>query len=719
MSDLTDSRRNGGLPIETEPEFEVGTLKHRIRELEDALSEAGDSPEIQARKRAVALERANSELEAEIAVRERTEQALRRERDFNSAILETVGALVLVSDVEGRIVMFNRACEAATGFSAHQMIGRYLWDTPLLGELASSAEHDFQSQTGGDFPNQAEGYWVAKDGTRHLIRWSNTCVLAADGSIGHVIGTGIDVTEHRRAEEALRESERRLAKAQEQARIAYWSWSLGDDGVSYVSDQYAQVLGVSAEQNPRRQEEFNRFIHPKDRAATAAFFREVSDEPRDYEVEFRIIRPDGDVRHVVEIGEVYRDDSGAPIGHTGTIQDVTTLKRAENALRESEARLRAIIDQSPADIHLSDVDGRYILVNPQFERWYGTSRKAAEGKTPHEVLPPDFAASSITHCRAAAAAGKAIEKEHQAPFQDGFHTLLTVKFPVPGETAGEPTICTISTDITELKQREAALLAAKQDAELANRAKSEFLANMSHELRTPLSAIIGFAELIRGETLGPLGHPGYGNHASEIESAGRDLLGLINDVIELSRIEAGKLELYESEVDAEQAVRSSLILAGGRAHHSGMALNQDLPEDLPKLFADERTLKQMLLSLLSNAIKFTPSGGAVTVKAWANPEEGYVFQVCDTGIGMSVTDIPKAMVHFGQVNGHHSREFGGTGLGLPLTKSLIELHGGSLDVESARGAGTTVTLRFPPERILTDRTRDKGTVAAPPIKAQN
>ncbi len=244
------------------------------------------------------------------------------------------------------------------------------------------------------------------------------------------------------------------------------------------------------------------------------------------------------------------------------------------------------------------------------------------------------------------------------------------------------------------------------DAELANRAKSEFLANMSHELRTPLNVIIGFSELIENELLGPVGTPQYRDHAQDIAESGRHLLGLIENILDLSKIEAGKVDLYEQDIDIPEAIRTSLVLAGGRANHQGIELESDLPEALPRLHADERMLKQVLISLLSNAVKFTPGGGRVTVRAWADAKTGYVVQVSDTGIGMSLDDIPKAMVRFGQADGRLDRKFEGTGLGLPLSKSLVELHGGTLDLDSESGVGTVVTVRFPAERIVGLRERE-------------
>jgi PAS domain S-box-containing protein len=264
---------------------------------------------------------------------------------------------------------------------------------------------------------------------------------------------------------------------------------------------------------------------------------------------------------------------------------------------------------------------------------------------------------------------------------------------------GQPASLSWMSDINARKAMELELVRSKEAAEFANRTKTEFLANMSHELRTPLNAIIGFAEVIQGEMFGPAGTPKYVEYARDIHFSGRHLLELINDILDLSKIESGKLELREEAVDVGAAVEECLTLLRNRAQKSAVALVTDVAGGLPMLTCDARALKQVLLNFLSNAVKFTPAGGTVTTGTARAADGGLTLWVRDTGIGMKATDIATALSAFGQIDSKIARQHKGTGLGLPISKSLIELHGGTLTVVSAPGAGTTMTAHFPAARL--------------------
>jgi len=256
-----------------------------------------------------------------------------------------------------------------------------------------------------------------------------------------------------------------------------------------------------------------------------------------------------------------------------------------------------------------------------------------------------------------------------------------------------------------LRDREAAyeaLRQAKDEAEAANQAKSGFLATMSHELRTPLNAIIGFSEMMLREVLGSLGNEQYRAYVGDIHASGTHLLQIINDILDLSKAEAGKIELSEDVFDLRDIMRSVGQLTTGRIEKAGLSQEVDLADDLPPIRGDERKTKQVLLNLITNAVKFTPAGGRIIVTGRFDAEDGLAVTVADTGIGIPEGDLERVLKPFEQVDSSFSRQHQGTGLGLPLVKAIMEMHGGRLRLKSALGAGTAVTVVFPPERAIFD-----------------
>ncbi len=251
-----------------------------------------------------------------------------------------------------------------------------------------------------------------------------------------------------------------------------------------------------------------------------------------------------------------------------------------------------------------------------------------------------------------------------------------------------------------VSDRTSALLDAWRAAEASARAKSDFLANMSHELRTPLNAILGFSGMMKAQMFGPLGHAKYLEYVDDIHSSGEHLLGIINDILDVAAIEAGKVSLQEDIVSLHDVSAACLRLIRPRALRGAVQLTETLPGDLPRFHADERRIRQILLNLLSNAVKFTPPRGTVHLFAQTDADGGLTIGISDSGIGMSAADIAKALTPFGQVESGLSRNHEGTGLGLPLTQGLVTLHGGRLEIISEPGQGSTVLVRLPASRVL-------------------
>jgi signal transduction histidine kinase len=283
----------------------------------------------------------------------------------------------------------------------------------------------------------------------------------------------------------------------------------------------------------------------------------------------------------------------------------------------------------------------------------------------------------------------------------GIAAFVTAVVAVPIVLYSQHLIRKLRTSGRALKDVTARLAIAVDQAEQANRAKSSFLANMSHELRTPLNAIIGFSEMIRDQHIGPVGNGRYLGYAGDIHASGMHLLEIINDILDLSKIEAGKMSLDAAEeFDLHDAIDASLRIVRPIAERAAVSLVAPNPENAVRLVAVERMVQQILINLLTNAVKFTPASGSVRLEGALQPDGSYVLNVIDTGIGMSEEEVAVALVPFGQnesaMNGRHT----GTGLGLPLAKAMVELHGGSLRVHSAPRQGTSIGLTFPADRVV-------------------
>ena len=393
--------------------------------------------------------------------------------------------------------------------------------------------------------------------------------------------------------------------------------------------------------------------------------------------------------------------AGAPASMV-TMTDITMRKKIEGAQRRSEKLLSTVFQASPDPISLTTLkDGRYVDVNESFLRVLGWSRADVIGRTSQEIgfwRDTTFRGRMIEALRRDGFV-RGLPSQVRSPngdIHDYIYSVEVIHF------EEEDLLLGIGRDVTEFRRSADTLRRSMETAELANRAKSEFLANMSHELRTPLNAILGFSEIIGGEMFGPAGHPRYLDYAKDIYSSGRLLLQIIDDLLDLSRLEHGKLELHAEEITAKGIIDTCLRLIDGRAREARVRLGIDLPEEPLTLQADALRVKQVLLNLLTNAVKFTPAGGNVTIGARpATPPPGgeaeIVFFVADNGIGMSENEIEVAMQPFGQVAHAMTREQQGTGLGLPLAKGLVELHGGRVAIESKPQTGTRVTVTLPKE----------------------
>lgn len=420
-------------------------------------------------------------------------------------------------------------------------------------------------------------------------------------------------------------------------------------------------------------------------------------------------------------------------------------QRVEAALRDRETLFSLIAELAKDAIICIDSTECIVLFNRGAEETFGHQSEAVIGQ-PLAMLMPE------RHRDGHPAQLEAFQvSEESARFMSGRTEIQGLRadgseFPAEAsisafQLGGERYFATVLRDITERKETEETLRCSEEQlqahmaelqgardqfetqgielvglcediakardvAVLANHTKSQFLAHMSHELRTPLNAILGFSEVVGDELLGPVSPPKYREYAQDIHTSGKHLLELINDILDLAKIEAGKLEVHDGDVDVAHAVEASLRFVKERAANAGIALKTEIAADLPVLRADERMAKQMLINLLTNAVKFTGNGGEVTVLAALDGRGALRLSIRDTGVGIAAADIPKIMESFGQADNTRAGVEEGTGLGLPLVKAMIEMHGGTLELDSEIDVGTTVTICFPPERIAEGRRAD-------------
>ncbi len=386
------------------------------------------------------------------------------------------------------------------------------------------------------------------------------------------------------------------------------------------------------------------------------------------------------------------------------------LTHTHNVMREEHgqlnarlSRLRDGISQMGAGFSIWDSEDRLVLCNKRLQEILShiagdIQPGVAFADLVRRATPFIY---SMSESKGSDAWVAARVERHRNPTGEPFEVAFTNGryVQVWEEKTGEGGIVSLYFDITDRKRAEDDLRRAKEAAESANHSKSQFLANMSHELRTPLNAVLGFSETMLHEVLGPLGDRRYLDYAKDIHSAGSHLLDIISDILDMSKIEAGHVDLDAQWIDVANPIGAALRLIDGRAREAGLTLFREVEPNLPPFHADPRLIKQILLNLLSNAVKFTPPGGKVTVGAALMPGGGLALRVSDTGLGIAAKDIPLALKPFGQIELILSRKHGGVGLGLPLSKRLIELHGGMLEIASVPGSGTSVSVYFPPERV--------------------
>lgn len=505
-------------------------------------------------------------------------------------------------------------------------------------------------------------------------------------------GTGLSPEETARRLAAL---EARVALSERTAGTGSFRFAGVDDLPNWSPGLY-RILGLDPTKPPVRYALVT-MAHPEDQAMVNTTIDSVIKAPGPFYVRYRLIRADGLERHVEINGDVELQD-GKVIALVGIVTDISRRVETEEQLRSAIEAFRVLTEEANDLICRHDPDMSILYCSPAVTAMLGYDPGEMIGSNFTTIIHPDDMPNLRQVHRELLVPGTSRSATIRMRHQDGRELWIETVCRSSGDpsTGRVHEIITVSRDVTVRKLAEIEINKARETAESANRTKSRFLATMSHELRTPLNAIIGFSDMIRSELFGAL-PPRYREYSELIHESGTLLLDLINDILDMSKIEAGRFELLLEDFEVSDVVSSCARLMRSKAEQSGLSITTKVqPGTL--VMADRRAVKQILLNLISNAVKFTPSGGEITLAATAHGDQ-VALSVTDTGVGIPPSDLPRLGRPFEQATQDPTLAKAGTGLGLALVRSMAQLHGGDLTIESQEGRGTTVTVHLPRHRL--------------------
>lgn len=632
----------------------------------------------------------------DVKQREATFQA--SEKRYRS-LIEDQPEFVCRFKPDGDLLYSNAAYARQSGFAPGNAVHVNIFD--LVPEEERDHVRRYIADLGPDKPfNRNENRVAMPDGSIRWQEWINRAFFDDTGRVVELQAFGRDITDRKTAEEKLRLSEAQLASAQQLSHIGSWSWE-PETGALQWSDEHYRVFGIEPVGREIMVEEAAGLAHPDDRELVAEALAKLRDHDTPYDIEYRMLTPSGEARIIHSRGGRFSAGTDPDNRLHGTAQDITERRHGENAMRESEARLVEAQEIAHVASWTWEFDTGTLRWSAEFFRIFGLEEDAA---------PPDFDAfRRLIHEQDRDQVDQAwqhslktnsrLELDFRIVRPDGEIRFIHSRTHPFKMTERDPVRWSgVMLDVTDRFNAEQELLQAKERAEFADRQKTEFLANMSHELRTPLNAIIGFSEVMDGEFYGPVGDERYGEYIRDILTSGQHLLSLINDILDLSRIEAGRKKIEETEIDLSESIQHCARMLNANIREAGLKFFAEFNDDLPLLWGDARAVSQIVLNLLSNAIKFSKPRGEIFASACLEPDGGLTISLRDTGIGIKAEDIPRVLSRFGQVESSYNRKIEGTGLGLQLVDSLAKLHGGKIDLISEFGVGTTAIVRFPETR---------------------
>jgi PAS domain S-box-containing protein len=655
-----------------------------------------------------ALEQLNQALEAKV---EQRTAALRASQERWQLVLKGTNDGIWDWDVKTDKTFYSSRWKQMRGFtdaeigdSAEEYSSRIHPDD--FDRVIAAVEDHFMGRT--EF-YEAEYRTQCKDGTYIWILDRGQALRDESGQVVRMSGAEKDITQHKQAD-------RRYATLAAAAPVAIFRCDARFNHI-YVNDRWSEMTG-----RPIESALGNGWIdalHPDDRDRLLAKWTEMyaQADPGTKVLnggEGRHLCPDGSINWFYVQVAREMDADGRVIGYIGTLTDITDRKRIEAELAESEAKFRRLVEGANDLIWSQDQTGRFTYLSPQFQTLFGWEPSEWIGRSFIELVHPDDRSWVIPdYQRDVHLKQKSHSPEFRHCCRDGRYIWVRASStPIlnsEGVSIGRQGILT---DISDRKQAEAmmerqlaAIEAANAELARATRLKDEFLANMSHELRTPLNAILGMAEGLQETVFGAISDR-QRRALQTIERSGSHLLELINDILDVAKIEAGQIELECSAVSVTHLCQASLAFVKQQIFQKQIRLETKLPAQLPTLLVDERRIRQVLINLLNNAVKFTPEGGQIFLEVSQLASDRLRIAVRDTGIGIAPENIGKLFQPFVQIDSALNRQYQGTGLGLALVKRLVELHGGSVELTSELGVGSCFAIELPANPAQAERSAD-------------
>lgn len=624
---------------------------------------------------------------------ENAEKALKESEAKSKAIIESTVSGIITIGEKGHILSFNPAAEKIFGYSKEEVLNKNI--SMLMPEPYHS-EHDGYLK---NYIRTGKKKIIGKGGRELIGQRKDGKIIYIDLGVNEVevgekrmfAGLINDITERKLAEEELSKSRDALARAQSIAHLGNWEYDVVNNNI-YWSDEVYRIFGVEKEAFDHKISSFIELIHPDDREYVQNGIKASMYDKKPFSVDYRIVLPDGGIRHVHEEAKDIPDEKGKPLRRIGTVQDITERKEAEREIKS----LAKFPSENPFPVMQISSDGTVIYANeaskPILNVW---------GIQENMLLP---AMKSFIAEIYAEAKNREVEVEH------GKQTFSITLTPISDSNY----VYAYGLDITDRKEAEYALVSAKKAADVASKVKSEFLANMSHEIRTPMTTILGMSELISETSL----DNEQKEYLKGLQRAGDNLLDLVNDILDLSKIEAGRIELEEVEFDLAEEIDKVMSIFDMKAQKKGIELTAAIDPETPEiLLGDPLRLRQVLVNLAGNSLKFTEKGEikiSVTCEKPSVRTEGYrlTFSVNDTGMGIPSEKLETIFEDFTQADSSTTRAFGGTGLGLTISKKLVEIMGGKIWVESKLGEGSTfhfnLNVKIGTEKGEAARRKDKG-----------